>query len=55
MQAQAAAAKTLADAQAAKVDTKYALAAKEAADKAAAEAAQKAKQDTAFLETFRRR
>jgi hypothetical protein len=53
LQAQAAAAKALANAQAAKGDVKNALAAKAAADRAVAEADQKAKQDTAFLLTFR--
>jgi hypothetical protein len=50
---QAAAAKSLADSQTAKGDTKNALAAKAAADKGVAQADQKAKQDAAFLATFR--
>jgi hypothetical protein len=53
LQAQAAAVKALADAQAAKADTKGTNAAKAAADKAVTEADQKAKQDAAFLLTFR--
>lgn len=51
--AQAAAAKALSDAQTAKKDTKTATAAKAAADKVVAEADQRAKQDAAFLQTFR--
>jgi Bacterial pre-peptidase C-terminal domain len=53
LKVQAAAAKTLADAQAAKADTKTASEAKAASDKTVAEADQKAKQDAAFLLTFR--
>jgi hypothetical protein len=51
--AQAAAGKVLADAQAAKQDTKKANEAKLAADRSVAEADQKAKQDTTFLQSFR--
>lgn len=51
--AQSAAAKALADALAAKADAKNAVAAKVAADKKVSEADQKAKQDAAFLATFR--
>ncbi len=53
LQGQAAAAKTLVDAQTAKQDTKAASDAKTASDKAVAQADQKAKQDAAFLMTFR--
>jgi len=51
--AQAAAAKAVTDAQAAKKDNKAALAAKAAADKAVADADYKAKTDAALLTTFR--
>jgi hypothetical protein len=53
LKVQAAAAKALLDAQTAKQDTKKAAAAKVTADKAVAEADAKAKQDTAFLTSFR--
>ena len=51
--AKAAAAKALADMQAAKQDTKAAIAARTAAEKTAAEADRKAKEDAAFLQTYR--
>src|SRR5262249_17247569 len=53
LQVQSAAAKALADAQSANADVEAALKAKAIADKAVAEADQKAKQDAAFLLTFR--
>lgn len=53
MEAQAAAAKALADAQAAQKDVKALTEAKAAADKALAAVDQKSKQDAAFLQTFR--
>jgi hypothetical protein len=53
LQVQSAAAKALAEVQAAKADAKVASAAKAAADKSVAEADQKAKQDAAFVASFR--